>query len=113
MKTLYLVSFGDSRKYKISFDGSANELALSPSMTSIKKQLEKYIKEKDPFDSHPLYYASPLIEEIPPYKESAFDSYPELNKEAIDSIQKELVNEVDDQQDLECLNRNAPFDDLN
>lgn len=109
---LYIVSFGDSEKYRINYSGTKEELQKSPIMQHIENTIEKYIKGKVPEGSEAKLYVKPYISEISKENESEFASYPELDEASLPEIEKVLLNEVEDMLSLKCLNKNAPFDDI-
>ncbi|MDE6533993.1 MAG: hypothetical protein K2M27_10750, partial [Muribaculaceae bacterium] len=61
MEKTFIVSFGNSSKYKMRYDGSAEELAESHRMKDITSRLVDYIKDKGAFGSYAERYATPEI----------------------------------------------------
>lgn len=109
--TLYIVSFGDSRQYRMRFDGDEKALLQSPLIKEIEKKSVDYIKSKESQGSHACRFATPTVEAVASGDEGKYSDLPVLDAAAIPEIEKILFTEVEDMRSLRELNRNAPFDD--
>lgn len=111
MEKTFIISFGNSSKYKMRYDGSAEELADSHRMKDIKSRLVDYIKDKVAFGSYAERYATPEIKEIYPDEEKKYEGYPTLDEDAISDIKRHLLREVENMKSQKELSKNAPFGD--
>ncbi|MDE7159929.1 MAG: hypothetical protein K2O24_03665 [Muribaculaceae bacterium] len=107
-KHLYIVSFGDSRKYRMMYDGDRAE--RSPLLTEVESQLNDYLKQEFPEDSY-TYYTTPRIVPIEWSDREEYMDYPELDAKAIEEIKKVLAHEIRDMNAINRLDRNAPYAD--
>lgn len=108
---IYVISFGDSSKYKMKFDGTIDELEKSPLIDGIKKRMVEYLKDKVPEGSHAKRFATPVIKEISPKDEKKYEGYPKFDESAIPEIEKTLLREVENMRSQKELSKNAPFGD--
>lgn len=104
-KHLYIVTFGDSRQYRLFFDKKEDTPLIR-----MENELNSYLKERFPDDTF-AYYTTPKIVEISPEHASQFEQYPMLDAAAIDDIKKVLVEEIEDMRSEKVLNSNAPYAD--
>ena len=111
-KRLFIVSFGDSRKYRMEYDDALDPHALvhSAPFTEIENELNEYLKKEFPDETF-AYYTSPKVTEVEWDHRDQYASYPVLDASAIDSIQKLLAKEVRDMNANKVLNDNAPYAD--
>lgn len=101
---MYLVSFGDSRKYKVvSSNGHYDRL------NEVREEVEKYLKEKFPNASVLKYYREPHVEDVPEADMAKYADYPALDDAAVKEIEAVLSEEVTIRRDQAELNDNAPF----
>lgn len=105
-KKYYIVSFGDSNKYKVAFDGTKDELKNSEMYKNLKETVEAYLKGKFPGGGY-THIVEPVIEE-----DKGDTDYPDLNSTAIDDLLKSLALQVTVEKDTDELNLNAPFDKI-
>lgn len=108
-KHLYIVSFGDSKQYRISceegcLDGSSKDTAL----VRLENDLNEYLKQEFPGGTF-AYFTTPKVTEISLEHESQFATYPELTDEAVEDIKKVLKREVAVMDADKALNDNAPW----
>ncbi len=107
---LFIVSFGDSRQYRMEYADARDPHALvhSAPFTEIENELNSYLKEKFPDETF-AYYTSPKVTEVEWSHRDQYESYPVLDAKAIDDIKKLLVKEIEDMNDNRVLNDNAPY----
>ncbi len=106
---LYIVSFGDSDKYRFSFTDSDLEGARKDTpLVKLENELNAYLKERFP-ESTFAYFTTPKVTEIDPSHESQYMQYPELDDKAVEAIKKVLVTEVKEMEAARELNDNAPY----
>ncbi len=104
---LYLVSFGNSRKYKVETpDGSYAKI------NEVRDEIEKFLKEEFPSDGGLKYYREPHVVDVPADEAEKYTDYPELNAEAVAQIKETLCTEVKNMADQEQLDSNAPFNSV-
>lgn len=106
---LFLLSFGDSEKYRLPFAGSLEELKESPLMATVRKELADYIKSKIGMGSDASAYADPRIQEVAPDEAAGYERYPLFDSSSLGRIKDILLNEVKDMDSVRELNLNAPF----
>ncbi len=101
---LYIVSFGDSEKYRLTVrEGEADPLQ------AVEKELDTYLRDKFPGDSF-AYFTSPKVTEVAWEHRDRYESYPKLNEKAVEAIKVVLAKEVKDRNDMQQLNSDAPYD---
>lgn len=114
-KRLYIVSFGDSRKYRLpfeenSYDDNLHHSDRSP-LNKVERELNAYLKAKFP-DKMFSYFTTPKVEEVAWDERDKYESYPLLDETAMTDIKGVLVREVQDMQSTRELNSDAPFSDV-
>ena len=104
---LYLVSFGNSRKYKVeSADGSYSRV------NEVREEVEDFLKKTFPSDGGLKFYKEPHVEDVPMDERAEYADYPELDAAAVKEIEETLCTEVRNFNDQEMLDRNAPFNEV-
>ncbi len=108
-KHLYIVSFGDSKQYRIEVsDDKVNGVAKDTRLVQFENELNEYLKQEFPEGTF-AFYTTPKVTEISEAHRDQFESYPPLNEEAVDEIKKVLVKEVKVMTADKQLNDNAPW----
>ena len=109
---LFIVSFGDSRQYRMEYADAndPNALVHSAPFAKIEEELNDYLKAEFPDETF-AYYTSPKVTEIDWSHRDQYASYPVLDASAIDSIKKLLAKEVREMNANRELNDNAPYAD--
>lgn len=110
---ILLVSFGDSKEYIYKFSDSHEPYSMEHAhpLEKIEDEIKSYLEEKFP-DQSVAYYYSARVTEIQPEHAAQYSSYPELNAEAIEEIERVLTKEIEARAAIEELNSNAPFNDV-
>ncbi|MDE5796453.1 MAG: hypothetical protein K2H75_05035 [Muribaculaceae bacterium] len=103
-KKLYIVSFGDSEKYRLVLKEDDSE-----TLENVEKKLDSYLRDKFPGDSF-AYFTSPKVTEVAWEHRDRYETYPELDDKAIEAIKAVLAKEVKDRDDMQQLNSDAPYD---
>lgn len=105
---LFIVSFGDSRKYRVYSTEKINA-TVTDAESLLKNMLSADFKEL----SGKKFYTTPEIVEISKDEEGKYAGWPELTADVVRTeIEPLLRTEAEDADDLCMLNRNAPFDDI-
>ena len=73
---LYIISFGDSAKFRIKCADSKEELEKSKKLVDFENSLNSFLKEKFPAGNY-TFYTTPAITEVYPEDAAKYDSYPE------------------------------------
>lgn len=110
---LYIVSFGDSRKYKVEFkdvDNVDNYHHTDP-LKIIEQEISEYLQKEFPGQSL-AYFTTPKITEVKWSDREKYADYPELDRVEVEKIKSVLKREIEMRQDLDRLDRNAPFDQI-
>lgn len=110
-KRLYIVSFGDSRKYRVEVDDHSTTYVHENHFLKLEKELNDYLAEKFP-DSTFAYYTTPRVTEVDVCHAAKYDGYPELDGKAVEEIKKVLVEEIRNMESQRGLDNNAPFADV-
>lgn len=112
-RRLYIVCFGNSRKYRVEFEDKANVDSFhhTDPLAKVKAKIANDLDKI--FPGEPLaYYETPKITEVSYDDKDEYESYPVLDEDAVKDIEKELRKEIQDRNDLDLLDRNAPFNDV-
>ena len=100
----YAISFGDSDKYIVSFDGSMDEFLKSDKLRVLKERVSAYLKEKFPTGG----YSDTVRLNV---EDGEGDiGYRSLDDAGIDELLKSVKRQVEVLRDVEEINNNAPFD---
>ena len=105
-KRNYIVSFGDSNKYSVSFDGTKEEFENSGLLKDIKNKVCAYLKEKFPTGG----YADTVRIDVE--DSDGHGKYPELDKTGIEDLLESVKRQVEVMREGKELNNNAPFDNI-
>ncbi len=109
-KRLYIVSFGDSRKYRMFYDGDKAAASHNPLLTEVEQELNDFLKNKFPEDPS-TYFTSPKVVEVDWADRDNYDDLPVLDADAVTELKQVLTKEIKDMNSLRSLNDNAPFAD--
>ncbi len=92
MKTekAYVISFGDSEKYSVPFDGSLEEFEHSKELKHIIDTIYDYVKEKYPADEVKKVM-EPRIEKI----DQRDEVYPVLNADNLGKLKHEVDRQLE------------------
>ncbi len=114
-KKLYIVSFGNSRKYRMDYTipTDADPLRKPNPFADIERQLTAYLRREAPEASDLAYFTSPKATEVRPEHAQQYSSYPPLDARAIQEIEKLLLKEVRMRLDNRLENSDAPYSDVN
>ena len=101
----YAISFGDSDKYIVTFQGSKEEFENSDKLRVITDRVKDYLKETFPTGG----YADAIELNI---EDGDGKDYEDLETAGIDALLKSVKRQVEVLREGEELNNNAPFDQL-
>ena len=104
----FILSFGDSGKFIVPFDGSLEEFEKSEKLKQIKDKLYEAVKDKLPTEK----YKDVLdiqIEECT----SAESDYRMLDENNFEKLKKEMERQGEVKAGYQNLNKNARYDDHN
>lgn len=107
---LYIVSFGDSDKYRYEYkeEASADPLKRVDPLAGVEKELHDYLAGLFPGRTF-AYLVTPRITEVSWDHRAEYADYPVLDAKAIEQIKDVLAREVRERADLRELNDDAPF----
>ena len=112
-KRLFIVSFGDSDRYKVEFDDYSTNPYEHPSpRAAVEKELNDYLKKKFPGKTF-AYYTTPKVTEVSWEHRDRYADYKPLTMDAIESIKKILEEEVENMKYQKHLDNNAPYAVMN
>lgn len=108
-KRLYIVSFGDSRKYRYEYEGDdrAGDLVHSDPFAAVEKELNDYLSARFPGQTF-AFFTTPRATEVSPSHESMFGEYPMLDAKAVGELKEQLAREVEQRAAVEHDNSNVP-----
>lgn len=114
MKRLYIVSFGDSRKYRVEFEDVANvdPFHHTNPLASVEADISEYLEGFFPGESL-AYFDTPKVTEVYWKDRAEYESYPVLDAAAVKDIEAELRKEVENREDQQRLDCNAPYAEIN
>lgn len=109
-KKYYLVSFGNSRVYRLEYNVEDGEHHRSHDpFARIEKELNDYLKREFP-DTPYTYFSAPKVTEITRNEdEYKYHGYPELDAKAVEDIKHVLKREIEDMEAVKESNSNAAF----
>lgn len=110
IKRLYIVSFGNSRQYRLEFDDVDNYDAFHHTnpLAKAEKELTDFLRKE--FPGEPVaYYVTPKVTEVYWKDRDKYASYPVLDDEAVDRIKATLKHGVEDMDQTETINSDAPY----
>lgn len=107
----YLVSFRNSDKYLVRFDGTKEELEQSPQFKAIEQEIATYMHRHFATNHEIDKLTVPDIEEVE--DPSKYEGYQTLDPAAVDSLKQSLTLEAKNILDQKQMDRNAPFDSIN
>lgn len=112
-RRLYLVSFADSRQYRLEFDDVDNKDPFHHTnpLAGVEKELKEAL-DKEFAGRCTAYYTTPKVEEIPLKDHAKYDDYPVLDAKAVDAIKKEIITEAKVRQADDLNNANARFAEI-
>lgn len=102
---LFIVSFSDSKKYKL-IRMAGDHLKV---LNDIENYLNDYLRKEFPTETF-AYYTTPKVVEINYDHRDSYDSYPDLNADAVKQIKDELKREIKVMEAEKELDRDAPYD---
>lgn len=108
LEKIYLVSFGHSDKYIL----HDTEVGEKSELTRIESELNSYLRQKFPDESF-AYFTSPRVDDISAADADEYSGYPKLDANAIEEIKRVLAKEVQNMEDNDSLNSDAPFANVN
>lgn len=108
---LYIVSYGNSAKFRVMFPGTAEELEKSPKIKDLSKKLKDYLEKEVKIGSQAGSYSTPKIIKPEPDDKEDYSEYPDLLHSSFDEIKKVLLREVETMQSVKEMSKNAPFGD--
>lgn len=112
-KKIYIVSFGDSRKYKVEFtDESRDPYRRANPLDGIEQELRDFLNKEFP-DEPVAYYVTPKVTEIVAGGDVDPSDYPRLDAYAIEQIKASLRRDMQVMEDNKKLDANALYADIN
>ena len=110
-KKLYVVSFGNSRKYLMEYTvpAHADQLRKPNPFAHIEAALRAYLERHLPEANDFTYYTSARATEVCAGHRDRYADYPALNDRSLQEIEHELLNEVRDGRANRRISLNAPF----
>lgn len=95
-RRLYLVSFGNSRQYRVEFDDVANvdPFHHTNPIAAVEKEVKDYLEKEFPVENL-AYFESPKVEEVPVADAAKYADYPVLDAAAVEEIKQVLKTGVE------------------
>lgn len=101
----YIVSFGDSTRYRVDFDGNRDEFLGSDKLKDIKKRVEDFLKEKFPTGGYDKVVALSVADDDG-------REVPDLDEKDFSALLDSVARQVEVLREGEELNNNAPFSNI-
>lgn len=113
-KRLYIVSFGNSDRYRYEYDVPAGtDMLRKPSpFAAIEKRLNDYLSARFP-QARLAYFTTPKATEVYWDHRDRYKSYPPLDEKAIKAVEKTLAHQIQDFLTVRSLNSDAPYGKVN
>lgn len=113
-KKLYVVSFGDSKKYLMDYNvpADADQLHKPNPFEKIENELTSWLAKEAPEASNLAYFTSAKATEVYADHRDRYAGYPQLDASAVREIEHELLREVRDSMTTREANLNAPWSDV-
>lgn len=108
MTNTCIISFGNSRKYRLSLplDNAKRDLA------SLKDTVKTFLKNKFPGLEALSFYDKMTVAPVAEGNAKNYEKFPEFNAKSIQAIENTLSTEVEDAESLQILNDNAPWNSI-
>lgn len=106
MDNTYVVSFGNSRKYRI----TASEDGASALFRNLEHKVRSYVERRYPALPAEKYYSAITVERVDPMFVADLEEY---STAALDDFKNTIDREVADYESLEEIDSNAPWSDIN
>lgn len=107
---LYIISFGNSTKYRMLYAGTKEQLENSPKISALRHELAEFIKDNVAEEgSHACRFATPEIIEVDDADRGKYDGYADFGLVAVADIKKTLFTDVKNMLDQKTLDSNAPY----
>lgn len=103
MDRKYVISFGDSTKYRISYDGTLKDFENSDKLRIIKDKVNDFLKSEFPDGGY--HHLTELT-----VAEDDGRDYTDFDKEGFSHLLDSLKTQVEVMKDTFELNNNAPYD---
>lgn len=103
-RNYFIVSFGNSDKYAVSFDGSKEEFEKSDTFRHIKDDVIGAVKEKFP-EAACKFSLTPKVEDAPDDKAQ----YPILDPENLEKLKRDALRQIEVKMQDKTLNSDAPY----
>ncbi len=103
----YVISFGDSDKYSVPFNGSKEEFEHSSEFKHIKDAVFEYVKNRYPEAKYD-YLIQPKVEEITERDQV----YPVLNADNLGKLKHDVIRQVEVKAGDTSLNSDAPYSNI-
>ena len=97
----YIVSFGNSIKYRIN--------ATAGSLDDIKSQIKSYLEKKFPQLASLKFYDKMTVIPVDSSNAAEYEGYKEFGDTSIEEIKRVLSREVENEESVSRLNSNAPW----
>lgn len=112
-KRLFIVSFGNSREYRLEVSDSGDSYLLihKDPLEKVEVEIKEYLSSRFP-GQNLAYFESAKATEVDP-DDMKYADYPELDEQGIAEIEKELVTEVEMRSATRELDRDAPYSNVN
>lgn len=101
----FIISFGDSDKYRVAYPGTLAEFEKSEKFRDIKETVADYLQKKFPSGE----YGSTV--EVTVSEDDGNVGYPDLDKFSMDELLKSVDRQVEVLQQNNEMNLNAPYDE--
>lgn len=113
MERLYIISFGDSAKFRMSYPGTKEQLEASDKMKGVESALAKVLQSKVPVSVPVKMLTTPIIKEFDAVDAAKYAGYRDFSTVNFDDLKSLVLKEAMNIQAQKSLDRDAPFAQIN
>lgn len=112
-KKLFIVSFGDSRKYRYEYIDRTEGTSMNHAdpLKEVEKEMRDYLEKEFPGQSLTYYY-TPKVTEVNMSDSSKFAEYPELDKIELEKLKADVKRQIEVRGADNLLDSDAPYSDI-
>lgn len=110
-RRMFIVSFGNSRQYKVTYEPNRDGGSALAPFVSLEKELNDYLAGRFPGETF-AYYTTPRVTEVDVKHEANYADYPTFDRSAVEDVKRELTREIEVMNSDKELNSNAPWGEV-
>lgn len=107
-RRMFIVSFGNGREYKVTYEPATDGPAVLSPFVSLEKELNDYLARRFPGETF-AYYTTPRVTEVDVRHEASYADYPTFDRAAVEDVKRELTREIEVMNSDREQNDNDPW----